>query len=131
MPPIPIAARAREPEAMDFSGLDLIRIFEHDPDLLDGLDAPVAAHLRLRLGVRRSWADPGPWQPAYSPEEVRGHLGLLIVDGLLIRTVRLGGKECSELVGPGDLIRPWDPDDVSVSVGCASTWRGPPPRPVR
>jgi CRP-like cAMP-binding protein len=108
---------------MDFSGPDLIRIFDHDPELLDGLEQPVAAHLRQRLAVERSRADPGPWRPTYAPEEVRGHLGLLIIGGLLIRTVRLGGRECSELVGPGDLIRPWDPDDVSVSVDCASTWR--------
>ena len=43
---------------MEFPSLDLIRVFEYDPELLDGVDATAAAHLRARLAVRRSWADP-------------------------------------------------------------------------
>jgi CRP-like cAMP-binding protein len=105
------------------SDLDLIRIFEYDPELLDGLDAQVAAHLRQRLAARRTWADPGPWEPAFDEADSAGHLGLLVVDGLLVRTVSLGGRECSEVVGPGDLVRPWDTDDLDASVPCHSTWR--------
>lgn len=78
--------------------------------------------LRRRMVARRTWAEPGPWAPRLAAEELRGHLGLLVIDGLLVRTVTLGGRECSEVVGPGDLVRPWDGDDLG-SVDCVSAWR--------
>jgi CRP/FNR family transcriptional regulator, cyclic AMP receptor protein len=102
--------------------LDRIRIFDHDPELLEGLDDATAEHLRLRVVVRRMWAEPGTWRPRFSPDETRGHLGLLIIDGLLVRTVHLAGREASELVGPGDLLRPWDADEALESVESTSEW---------
>ena len=33
---------------------------------------------------------------------------MLVLDGLITREVGLGGPACAELIGPGDLIRPWD-----------------------
>lgn len=101
---------------------DLIRVFEYDRDLLDGLDAPVAEHLRQRMATRCGRLRSGAWEPSYRAEEVPGHLGLLVVDGLLIRTVTLVGRDCSEVVGPGDLLRPWDGTDLAASVACNSTW---------
>jgi CRP-like cAMP-binding protein len=108
---------------MTGADLDLIRIFEYDPELLHGLEPEVAEHLRRRLAARRTWAEPGAWEPAYDPRQVAGHLGLLVIDGLLVRTVTLAGRDCSEVVGPGDLIRPWDREDLADSVPCHSTWR--------
>lgn len=108
---------------MDFPAFDVIRVFDYDPDLLDGLAPEVAAHLRTRLVARRAWAEPGPWHPRFAPEETVGHLGLLVIDGLLVRTVTLAGRECSEVVGPGDLVRPWDGDELFASVDSASEWR--------
>lgn len=108
---------------MERPSLDLIRVFEYDPELLAGLDTQVAEHLRRRMAARRSWAEPGPWDPVFADDELPGHLGLLVVDGLLVRTVSLAGRECSEVVGPGDLLRPWDGDDVLVSVASESAWR--------
>lgn len=102
---------------------DLIAVFDRDPDLLEGMDEATARHLRTRMAARRLWAERGPWHPAIGIEEQTGHLGLLVIDGLLVRTLRLAGRECSEVVGPGDLIRPWDGDDFGGSVECASDWR--------
>lgn len=108
---------------MEFQGLDLIRIFDYDPELLEGLDGTTADLLRHRVAARRMWAEPGTWRPRFAPGETRGHLGLLVIDGLLVRTVRLAGREASEVVGPGDLIRPWDADDALGSVESMSDWR--------
>ena len=38
------------------------------------------------------------------------NVGLLIIDGVVAREVALGGGLSSELLGPGDLIRPWSVD---------------------
>ena len=47
----------------------------------------------------------GPWEP---PQEARTDvLGLLVLDGLLIRRTVYGQACCAELIGPGDLLRPW------------------------
>jgi DNA-binding MarR family transcriptional regulator len=35
-------------------------------------------------------------------------LGLLVIDGLLIRSVQVAERSCGELVGPGSVLRPWD-----------------------
>jgi hypothetical protein len=48
---------------------------------------------------------------------------MLIVDGLMIRTVRVSELECCELVGPGDVIRPWDADDDLAPLATGVSWR--------
>src|SRR5215467_12416630 len=87
--PIPVPARERQAGRMDRPALDLIRVFEYDPELLEDVDERIAGQLRRRLAVRRAWAEPGEWQPAFAPQETVGHFGLLVVDGLLIRTATL------------------------------------------
>ncbi|MEP6954579.1 MAG: Crp/Fnr family transcriptional regulator [Solirubrobacteraceae bacterium] len=109
-------------EAMAFPSLALIRVFEYDPDLLEGINPETASQLRARVGVRRSWADQGAWGADFAEEDLDGHLGMLVVDGLIVRTVHLAGRESSEVVGPGDLIRPWDSEDPATSVESASDW---------
>lgn len=39
-------------------------------------------------------------------------LGVFIIDGVIIRRVRIVGRTGCELFGGGDLVRPWDADDV-------------------
>jgi CRP/FNR family cyclic AMP-dependent transcriptional regulator len=114
---------AGQSASMHFAHSDLIRVFERDPDLLQGVDAPAAAALRAQIVTRRVQVDAGSWQPAWADEEVDGHLGLLVIDGMLVRTLRLVGRECSEIVGPGDLVRPWDGEAPDASVPAASYWR--------
>jgi CRP/FNR family transcriptional regulator, cyclic AMP receptor protein len=108
--------------SMDVQGFDLIRIFDYDPELLEGLEDTTAERVRHRVAARRMWAEPGTWRPRFGPGETRGHLGLLVIDGLLVRTVCVAGREASEVVGPGDLIRPWDADALG-SVESTNEWR--------
>ena len=37
-----------------------------------------------------------------------GLLGLLVLEGLLVRQVAVAERQCGELVGPGAVLRPWD-----------------------
>ncbi|HEX4837784.1 MAG TPA: helix-turn-helix domain-containing protein, partial [Solirubrobacteraceae bacterium] len=39
--------------------------------------------------------------------DVHGHLGLLVLDGLLTRRETIGALDYTELLGTGDLLRPW------------------------
>jgi CRP/FNR family cyclic AMP-dependent transcriptional regulator len=55
----------------------------------------------------------GPWKPA--PMEPPGHMGFLVLDGLLGRRVIIDNGRSLELLGRGDLFRPWQEDSPSFS----------------
>lgn len=55
------------------------------------------------------WLHPGPWRPA-DDLGGQGGLGLLVLDGFLVRHVDVVGRPATELLGAGDLLRPWQPD---------------------
>ena len=86
---------------------DVIRVLEVDPELGQDLEPAALAVARPRAIARAMWLEPGRWQPFAEEWEHRGHLGLLIVDGFLARTMQLGTRRCVEILGPGDVLRPW------------------------
>ncbi|MGH2942367.1 MAG: helix-turn-helix domain-containing protein [Solirubrobacteraceae bacterium] len=102
---------------------DLVRVFELDPDLLAGQDERTAAHLRVRMVAQRIWAEPGPWHAERDARDLHGGLGLLVLDGVLVRTVQVSAHTCAEIVGSGDLLRPPDGEPSGGSIGCVSRWR--------
>ncbi len=99
---------------------DVVRVFNVEPGLLADVDAKTADFLRQRVVVPKLWLDAGPWEPPLQDRRMRRSLGLLVLDGLVIRTVELHGRRCPELVGAGDLLRPWDDADASLSH--ATSW---------
>jgi hypothetical protein len=101
---------------------DVVAVFDRDPDLAHGVDLATADHLRRRAWAPRLVLEPGAWLPGPELAEEPGHLGLLVVDGLLTRTAELDGRQCPELVGTGDLLRPWDGEGVG-SIELATHWR--------
>jgi hypothetical protein len=64
----------------------------------------------------------GPWTPNdFDPGP--NAIGLLVIDGVVARDVRIAGRWCSELLGPGDLLRPWDHEDNEAdSIAYTSAW---------
>lgn len=52
-----------------------------------------------------------------------GLLGLLVLDGLLIRQVAVADRHCGELVGPGAMLRPWDDFGHSAPLPFEVNWR--------
>jgi CRP/FNR family cyclic AMP-dependent transcriptional regulator len=96
---VPLASVDRTP--------DVIRVLEVDPDLGMDLQPAALAVARPRAIARAQWLEPGRWQPLAEEWDHRGHLGLLIVDGFLARSTQLGARRCAELLGPGDVLRPW------------------------
>lgn len=93
---------------------DVVRVFDVEPDLLDGVEPRCAELLRRRVGARRVHLEPGAWTPP-GADTMGSALGLLVIRGLLTRTVELDGRRCPELVGAGDVLRPWDTPDGSIA----------------
>lgn len=85
-----------------------------DPELADELDDATAAIARRALHARILRLDRGHWNPALRIDAV-GAIGLLVTDGLVCRSVSVGSEASSELLGAGDLLRPWA-DDASDAI---------------
>jgi CRP/FNR family transcriptional regulator, cyclic AMP receptor protein len=86
---------------------EVIRVLEVDPDLAEDLEPAALAVARPKAIARAHWLERGLWQPFAQQWDHRGHLGLLVVDGFIARELELGGRQCAEILGPGDLLRPW------------------------
>ena len=92
----------------------LISILDADPELGAGLSGE-ARDLARRHAVATVHAFPsGPFEfPSPNGESSAPAIGLLVLDGLITRDVELAGRSTTELLGQGDIIRPWD-DDLSL-----------------
>jgi CRP/FNR family transcriptional regulator, cyclic AMP receptor protein len=66
---------------------------------------------------------PGSWRPGIDSTPLQGGHGLLAVDGVLLRRVEVGGRHAAELLGPGDLLRPWQHDPTLATLQLEWTWR--------
>lgn len=102
---------------------DIVRVLDVDPDLGEGLEPRALAVARPSAVARTVWLEPGPWQPLPDEWDHRGHLGLLIVDGFLERSLQVGGTRRAEPLGPGDLLRPWVHVDVDSSIPIEGSWQ--------
>ena len=80
---------------------------------------------RHQLVARTLWVETGHWEPLAGdlPPRFDGWLGMLVLDGLLVRQVEFDDLRCCELLGPGDVLRPWDEDDSAGTIECETTWR--------
>jgi CRP-like cAMP-binding protein len=92
----------------------LISILDADPELGAGLTGD-ARELARRHAVATIHALPsGPLDfPAPDGETAAPAIGLLVLDGLISRDVELAKRSTTELLGQGDVIRPWD-DEQSL-----------------
>lgn len=98
-----------------------ISLLEEDPDL--GLDLEGDRLLAAReacivpsVTMRR-----GEW-PLLLPDVSNG-FGFLVVEGLVLRTVVIDSRYGSELMGQGDLIRPWRDEEGGSVVSPRPLWR--------
>ena len=97
-----------------------ISLFDADPDLVAGVPAEERDAARRSLIIPTIALEPGLWVP---PADLPFALlvGLLVIAGVLSREIVFAGRRTSELLGPGDIIRPWDEEG---GYGTTSTqWR--------
>lgn len=86
--------------------LTVANLLDLDPDLAGVLGPARSAEARRLLDVRVVRLGPGTWDPtrvALGPTPV----GLLLTEGLVLRRVCLDHRTSAELLGGGDLLRPW------------------------
>jgi CRP/FNR family cyclic AMP-dependent transcriptional regulator len=100
-----------------------VAILDVDPDLAaDMSDERITAARSHAIAAIETLA-PGDW-PARALDiiEPRGALGLLIVDGLISREFSVGSLSLTELIGEGEILRPWDSGAELVTEAPEITW---------
>jgi CRP/FNR family cyclic AMP-dependent transcriptional regulator len=101
---------------------DSISIVEADPELGDLLAEPERERARRETLTRVRRLSRGAWDVAGSVEPESHHRGFLIIDGLMTREVEVLGRRCVELLGAGDVIRPWSWDEDGSHVKAEVGW---------
>ena len=100
-----------------------VRLADEDPELFASLPA------RGELEARRAIVpvvrlEPGPWSGGVGSVCAPAIcLGLLVLDGLLIHSTVVVHEARSEVIGPGDVLRPWQDETEVASVPFAADWQ--------
>ena len=90
---------------------DIVPVLDADSELGERLTQEEFATARDALLARTVTVEQGIWHPkqTYSSDS-HPTIGLLMLDGLMTRQLTLAGRPSTELLGGGDLLRPWDMD---------------------
>lgn len=99
-----------------------VQLLREDPDLGSGIpeeelrwaaDHCVAPAISIARGA---WHIERTQMPT-------GGIGLMILDGLLLRRVGVDGRHGAELLGEGDLLRPWPGEDLDSMLPYTTGWK--------
>jgi CRP/FNR family cyclic AMP-dependent transcriptional regulator len=93
-----------------------------DPELGQLLTPERHAAAERELRVRVSSFGVGEWDGGRLADADPLHLGLLIADGVLAREVVLGDTVSTELLGPGDILRPWHIEGSTQLLSLTIRW---------
>lgn len=97
-----------------------VSLIDVDPELAGALAESdrAAAGSAVTASVVRLEA--GAWEPPASAD--RAHLGLLVLSGLVTRTVTIAARDSVELLAQGDVLRPWVRLGPDASVTPSVAW---------
>ena len=99
-----------------------IALLDADPDLGRLLPPERLADARRQLVARRHAVRAGPWADRRLEQAPAEHLGLLILEGLVAHEVVMADTVSTHLLGPGDIVRPWQPPDPGRLLRAGRRW---------
>jgi CRP/FNR family cyclic AMP-dependent transcriptional regulator len=102
---------------------DLVSVLDVDGALVDLIPPEQRAQARQATFAATIGFDAGAWRAPIDVEQVRGGYGLLVIDGLLLRRAGVERRHAAELLGPGDLLRPWQHDGADSTLEIEWSWR--------
>ena len=101
---------------------DMVRLLDVDPDLGALLNDSRRDQAERELVVRTHRLPVGPWDVSRLAGATADHVGLLIIDGILSRELVVADHVSAELLGPGDLVRPWQPSSRTGLLPVDAVW---------
>jgi CRP/FNR family transcriptional regulator, cyclic AMP receptor protein len=96
------------------------RLILDDPELGGRLTSE-QRDAATRVVVPELRMQPGEWHPGEIPLLRRSRLGIVLLEGVLVREVVIGAWRSAELVGPGDVLSPWRRDEEPL-VPAETAW---------
>ncbi|MET0817819.1 MAG: hypothetical protein ABWZ67_09695, partial [Solirubrobacteraceae bacterium] len=99
-----------------------IPLLEADPDLGRLLPPERVAEARHLLVARCHVVPPGPWADLRLERVGDGHLGLLVLDGMIAHETVMEDTVSTHLLGPGDIARPWQEEDPGQLLRAERRW---------
>ncbi len=102
-------------------------VLREDPGLAQAIRVARRQQAIDECIARRVRIAAGRWS-AQRPDVTADGIGLLVLEGLLIRRVGVDGRFGAELLGEGDLLRPWQGADMPRRCRAApagACWRPP------
>jgi len=99
-----------------------VQLLNVDPDLARELDPRRAREAAQRLYARVVDVPRGRWIPTGALVDGIRPIGLLIVEGVLVREATVGDHPSAELLGPGDLLRAWEDADAEELLPRTIEW---------
>jgi len=107
---------------MPETGIGSMQLLNLDPELARDLDPRRAREAAHRLYARALEIPRGRWTPSNALLEGSRPIGLLILEGLLVREATVGDHPSAELLGPGDLLRAWEDEDAEELLPRTIAW---------
>jgi hypothetical protein len=101
---------------------ETVRLLEADPDLGNLLSEPRRAEAERDLAVRTHQVPVGIWDVTRLSGTSADHIGLLVLDGVLSRELVVADHVSAELLGPGDLVRPWQTGNRATLLPVDAVW---------
>jgi CRP/FNR family cyclic AMP-dependent transcriptional regulator len=101
---------------------DTVRLLEADPELGALLSQQRRSEAERDLVVRTHRISVGPWDVSRLSGASADHVGLLVLDGVLSRELVVADQVSAELLGPGDLIRPWQASSGAGLLPVQAVW---------
>jgi CRP/FNR family transcriptional regulator, cyclic AMP receptor protein len=99
---------------------NVVAVLDRDADLGEGIPNEQLGRARQASLASVLTVAPGPW---HEPGEAKDGFGLLVLEGLFVREVSVEGRHGAEVLGPADLLRPWDHDRTDALLPAVAAWR--------
>ncbi len=100
----------------------VVSILNRDPDLAEDLSDEERVIARRDVVADVESYPRGPWTVGPDDFDQVANLGLLLIDGLLVRSVTVADHLGAELLGPGDVLQPWLRIGPEPSVATEVNW---------
>lgn len=100
-------------------------VLREDPELAEAIPPPQRARAVEEIVVPTRSVARGRWDPESEAGDWvgRGGIGLLVLEGLLLRRVGVEDRYGAELLGQGDILRPWQGDEAEGTLARTTGWR--------
>ncbi len=104
-------------------GAGRVMVLDADRELGERLDPQRRAQAVPRSLARTLWRDTGWWAADEDAGHGRDGLGMLVIEGVLVRRVGVRDRFGAELLAAGDLVQPFAHDGEEATLPFTARWR--------